>query len=340
MRKAVKSRLIFLVIAIGCYSAGFYFLPQQIDSELERIITASFALIYFLVLPVLYWWMIIKVGKQKPWKIILIFSLSAAIARFSFAPQIADYFEFIMWLRIPIIGILLVIEFALIAHVVRSLWQARKLKGDPRVHMLNTIKGDVDEKKQQLSITLSYEPASWYYCLPFLSRNHPPSATHLKLLSAYPLHLVFMLIGLFLVSSLTYIVLANISELLALIVASIVAYTLISIVANYRISRYHSVYFLDDNLVLNASFLSMMVLPISNIKTFETGSWSKQQLPESLFLGRGKRANVLISFDRDISCFSMMGMLNEPFDKIYLAVEDCQALANHLSTKLAPLQGE
>ncbi|MFA3792445.1 hypothetical protein AB6T38_15120 [Aliiglaciecola sp. SL4] len=53
-----------------------------------------------------------------------------------------------------------------------------------------------------------------------------------------------------------------------------------------------------------------------------------------LFLGRGKRANVLLSLDRDISCFSMMGMLNEPFDKVYLAVEDCQALATQLQGKL------
>ncbi|WP_342804898.1 hypothetical protein [Alteromonas sp. M12] len=334
MRKAVKSRLAFLIIAVICYSAGFYFLPEQLNSETDTILSAGFAIVYFLLLPILYWLLIIKAGNQKPWKMILIFSLSAGIARFSFAAQIADYFEFVMWLRIPIIGILLAIEFFLIAHVIKSLWQARKLKGDPRVHMINSINSDDDEKKQQLSITLSYEPASWYYCLPFLSRNHPRPVTHLKLLSRYPLHFICMLCGLTLVAGLAYMLIATISELVALIVASFISYSIISICANYRISRYHSVYFLDNNLVLNSSFLSIMVIPLLTIKTVDTGCWNKQELTESLILGRGKTANILLTFNHEISYFSMMGMLNEPFNKVYLSVEDPAALKQQIQDKI------
>lgn len=331
MRRPLKCRLIFLSLAVICFSAGFYFLPEQINTQFEKMVSASFAVIYFVVLPLLYWLLIIKAGNQKPWKMILIFSLSAAVARFSFAPQIAEYFDFVMWLRIPIIVLLIALEFFLFTHVIKSLWQARKLKGDPRVHMLNKMGNEGDEKKLQMSLTLSYEPASWYYALPFLSRTHATSVGRLKLLSGHFWHLLLLLTGLVILTAISYFLIASFSELVAIIVASIIGYSLISICANYRISRYFSAYILNHHLVINHSFLSLMVIPLDVIKGVEQGNWSKHQLSESLVLGRGKQANIELTFNQQVGYFSMMGMINEAFEKVYLVVENPECFVKKIN---------
>jgi hypothetical protein len=169
VRTSLKYRLLFLFITITCYYLGFNFIPERTDTALGLTPVILASVIYFAVLPVLYWFMIIKAGKQKSWKLLIILSLSSTVARYSYPEAIAQHFDFILWLRYPIMAILLIIELYLIVIIVKSLWQARNLSGDPRI---GAIEKYDDDKKQGLALTFATEPASWYYAIPRLSRKH------------------------------------------------------------------------------------------------------------------------------------------------------------------------
>ncbi len=153
MRRSVKFRLIFLVSAMSSYFLGFQFLPESLNTANSQILLAAFSVVYFLMLPFIYWFCIIKVGEQKLWKMLLIFSLSSLMARLSFPVEVAQYFEFIAWLRYPIIAVLLAIQLFLMVSIIKALWQARSLAGDPRVHILDTYH-DQDDKKTAKGIVL------------------------------------------------------------------------------------------------------------------------------------------------------------------------------------------
>ena len=103
---------------------GFLFIPEQL--ELHGAISAMalmgvVVVAYFGFLPALYWQWIIKAGKQKPWKMLLVLSLSCVCARYSFPENLAQYFDFITYIRYPVIAVLLLIEFYLMATLIRSI---------------------------------------------------------------------------------------------------------------------------------------------------------------------------------------------------------------------------
>ncbi len=115
--------------------------------------TLLVTLAYFVFLPVLYYFWIIRIGKQALWKLLLVLSL-----------------------------VLMVIEILLLVTIVKALWGARKLSGDPRIHMLEQYEGDniyekgsKEAKKLELALMFAHEPASWYYAIPRFSRNHVPA---------------------------------------------------------------------------------------------------------------------------------------------------------------------
>ena len=104
MRLAAKNRLHFLITAIVVFTAGFQLLPEHIalDGDLFSLMPLLLAIAgYFVLLPTLYWFWVIKAGQQQPWKMLLILSLSALCARYSFPANIAEHFEFITYLRYP-----------------------------------------------------------------------------------------------------------------------------------------------------------------------------------------------------------------------------------------------
>ena len=149
MRRPVKFRLLFVVTAIIAYVIGSKLLPEQLalepltlelvkqSAEWQALILVS--ALFFILLPVLYWFWVIKAGEQPKWKMLMVLSLSSLVARFQYPPQFADFFEFITLLKYPLLAILLVIEIYLLVTIVRALWQARNLSGDPRVHMIDKI---------------------------------------------------------------------------------------------------------------------------------------------------------------------------------------------------------
>jgi len=335
MRQVVKNRLIFLVIAIITYSLGFQLLPSEftyrdLNSALP-VIVASFG--YFVFLPVLHWFLVIKAGKQKPWKIILIFSLSSVCARYSFPTELAQYFEFIAWVRYPIIGILLLIELYLMYTIVKGLWQARKLKGDPRLHLLEKYKDD--DKKLTMALPLSWEPASWYYAIPLFSKKHLKAIAHLSSASAGRLH-YFALCSLFVIlSGLSYFLLFELSELLAIIVSSLFFYTLVFLTANHRVSRNYSIYIIENNLVINNVFIGFMMVNLDDISSVEQVEWHKSSNKEQLCLGKGtgkgKEGNIRINFTNEQTYLGMFGQFPEQVSSVILHVNEPEILKASLS---------
>ncbi|MGI2219165.1 hypothetical protein ACRN94_19650 [Shewanella baltica] len=95
LRRPAKYRIYFLILMIIVYWLGFNLLPEQLTQTSEQLSLAVVSALYFVLLPLLYWYWIIKIGAQKSWKILVILSLSSLMARLSYPPQIAEYFEFI-----------------------------------------------------------------------------------------------------------------------------------------------------------------------------------------------------------------------------------------------------
>ncbi|ABV85800.1 hypothetical protein [Shewanella pealeana] len=341
MRRSVKYRLLFLLSAIMIYCAGFQWLPESMEAGNALGLTIAATIGYFVLLPAIYAYSIIHVGQQKWWKMIVILSLSSLMARLSFPAELASYFEFIAWLRYPIIAVLLVIELYLMVSIVKGLWQARSLKGDPRLHIIDKYRGE-DEKKQTLALVLASEPASWYYAIPWFSRNHSNILANINLYSAKLWHWFLLITAALCVSALSYIVIASWSELVALIVSSILAYSLVAVTANYRISRHFSVYIQDNKLVLNNSMWGFLAVKLDDIESIKQGKWAKtlankgnSTQSDMLIFGRGKTANILLTFKQPQTYFGALGQLPEKVEKIYLVVDTPKELQQHLHPLLS-----
>ncbi|WP_237162511.1 hypothetical protein [Shewanella halifaxensis] len=340
MRRSVKYRLLFLLSAIVVYCAGFQWLPETIEGDGSLELTLVVAAGYFVLLPMLYAYCIIYVGQQAWWKMLIILSLSSLMARFSFPAELASYFEFIAWLRYPIIAVLLIIELVLVVSIVKALWQARSLKGDPRLHIIDKYPID-EEKKRSLALVLASEPASWYYAIPWFSRHHSQNLAHLNLFSAKRWHWCLLIVTTLSASVLTYMLIANWSELLAVVISSIVAYSLVVVTANYRVSRYFSVYVQEQKLVLNNAMWGFLAVKLDDIESAEFGTWSKTQrvsegneAAEMLCFGRGATANIKLSFKQPQTYFGAGGQLPEQITQLYLVVDSAKELQCQLQALL------
>ncbi len=332
MRMAVKKRILFLSIAVLTYTLGFQFIPQewQYQASVANVFPIALASVaYFVFLPILYWFFIIKANEQKPWKLILIFSLSSVCARYSFPASVAEYFEFITWVRYPIIAVLLIIELYLMFTIIKSLWGARNLSGDPRLHVIEKYHND--DKKLTLALPIAWEPASWYYALPKFSRQHVKAITNLSLLSASWLHWFSLMIGSVVFAGVSYYLLADWSELVAIIVSSFIGYGVIFLTANYRVACHYSIYSTDNKLVINNAFFGLMSIDLTEIENANHIQWRSTDDSEQLSLGRGKRGNIELKFKQQQTYFGMMGQFPTPVDKIILQVDEPQSLLDFLT---------
>lgn len=323
MRRPGKYRLGYFVVIILTYVAGFQLIPEQMSTQTDWLIFSVFALSYFLFIPVLYWFWVIKIGQQKIWKMIIPFSLGGLIARFSFPEDFAHYFEFIMWAKYPILAIVFALEIFVIVSVVKAMWQARKLTGDPRVNIIKRFGNNEEhEKKLTIALMLAYEPSSWYYFVPRFSRNHPKAIAKLSLMSGKPWHIGLVLILLALLTGVVYLLIAAYSEIAAILVSAFVFYGLIILSANYRLSRHYSVYIHEDTLIVNNSMWGLMVIPLSCIESLEKGGWKKSNQPEALTFGRGHQSTIKIVFSQPQFYYSNMGQAKEQAECVYLNIED------------------
>jgi hypothetical protein len=335
MRATVKYRLVFLALMVFSFVIGVQWTPESLTSEADKRSLYLICALYFVLLPLSYWYCIIKMGAQKLWKLIVIFSLSSLVARLSFPAEVAHYFEFIAWLRYPIIAVLLVIELYLVVSVVRGLIKVRKLKGDPRVGAVETYR-DGDEKSLTIALIMASEATNWFYSIPWFSRHHPVAIANINLNSATRWHVWLMLFGCITASCSSYLLLVSWSEWLAIIVSSIIAYTLMSIVANHRLSRYYSLYLIRDNLIINNSLWGFMVVNIADIACVanqESTELNKDE-PETIMIGRGQ-SNVTITLNRPVIYHGGMGQLPEPMITIHLSVDEPKLLIQALNNKVS-----
>jgi hypothetical protein len=339
MRTTIKKRLQFLTVAVIVYVIGFKFLPENLNynGTIESFMPLLLAVTgYFILLPVLYWFWIIKAGQQKAWKIILILSLSSLCARYSFPKDIAMYFEFIMYIRYPIMGVLLILELYLMVMIVKGLWQARKLSGDPRIHTVE--KYHDDDKKLALALPLSWEPASWYYAIPKFSKNHNQAIGQLVTRSMTISHWLMLVAACFIVGSLSYTLLVDWSEITAFIFASLSFYTVIFVTANHRVAKNYSIYLLGNKLIINNAFMSFIIIETQNIKTINEGKWNKADDKEQLMLGQGSNANIELCFNEEETYLATMGQLPEKVSKLWLHIKEPALLIEELSKVMS--QGE
>ncbi|VEL97933.1 hypothetical protein ALT761_02949 [Alteromonas sp. 76-1] len=328
MRKAVRFRVLYLLFAIATYTLGFILLPETINSSFDQILSAGFLFAYFIVLPALFWYCVIKVSEQKKWKIIIPFSLASVVARYSMPVSLASYFEFLSWVRYPVIAVLLIIEFVVIYHVVSMLWKSRKLKGDPRINaLIDNI--DADDKKREVTLIMASEPASWYYAIPKFTKAHTPVLANLSLLSAKRWHFALVLLGLVAVTYVSYSLLILWSEIAAIIVGSVIFYGIVSVTASHRISRHFSVYCHNNHLVVNASFFNLLFIPLSHLQTCEAGKWECDK--EQLKVGRGT-ANIKLTFSAPVYWFTLMGTFCERPTEVYLCVDAPNDLVESLNS--------
>ncbi len=327
MRQVVKFRLIFLSVAILCYALGFQFLPETLEVSNGKLLTTTFALLYFVCLPLLYWLCVIKLGKQKLWKLLLIFSLSCLMARLSFPVEIASHFEFITWLRVPIIAVLLGVELFLMVSIIKALWHARSLSGDPRINILKQF-GEEDERKRSLALALAMEPASWFYAIPRFSRNHLPSTAHINLLSASRWHWLLLACATVLLASASYVVIQPWSEITAIIVASFVMYGLVLITANYRVSRHFSVYRYNDQLIINNGVWGFSVVKFDQIKRVMVSPPPCENRTGVINFGQGESSNIILKFKHSQTYFGGLGWLPEEVKAIAMVVDKPEALAD------------
>ena len=347
MRTPTKLKFLFLAIAVFGYWVSNVIMPETLDgiesislllSQLRSfnlgvlgLVTAS--LILFVVIPVAHWFFVIKANSQSAWKILIVFSLSCLIARYQYPPELAKYFEFFAWVRYPFIAILIAFELYLGIAVVKSLWKARLLSGDPRVNVLT--KYQEGSKELEFGLLLAYETASWYYAVPKFSRDHPRKLAQLNLLSSRLELLIFFLVILPILSIVSYLALVEWSYLAAIIASTFIFASCYMCVANYRCSKHYSIYVKDSYLVINNSWLGLMCIELENIAACEKIDIDIDK--EMMCLGRGQ-ANISLKLKVPQTYYAMMGMLNEKVNKVNLSVEDPTEFLTQISKHIAKIQ--
>ena len=136
----------------------------------------------------------------------------------------------------------------------------------------------------------------------------------------------------------SYWLIAPWSELAALIVASLCFYSVIFCTANHRIAKHFSIYQTDDKLVINAAFTSFIVIDKSEIREVNLGTFKQADAPEQVMLGKGagkeKSANIELTFSQPQTYFAMLGQLPEPVEKLWLNVEQPEALQQALTPQV------
>lgn len=347
MRRPAKFRLLFLIVAIVSYWISSLVMPDTVPNEISWLDSQSpwFVLtnilwlklilstgIFFLLVPACYWFFVIKAGKQPVWKLLLALSISSLVARYQYPEQIAQYFEFIMYLRYPITAVLLIIELILMYTIVKSLWNARSLSGDPRIHAcikyaqkssvpeLSDKEKSKLEKENALALAFAYEPTSWYYAIKYFSRNHVKNIANIKLLSATRIHLAFALFSLAATAYICYWLIFDFSQTLAIVIATVVSYSITMVIANHRASRHHSLYIMDNHLVINDALWGLLVVDVKNIGSVQQASSEDKKDKDQLSIGRGE-ANVRLTFTEPQQFFTGMGMTCDKVDSVNLSVD-------------------
>lgn len=363
MRRPVKFRLSFYLVAALTFYLGSLFLPEQLpdisgsltsfwsNPEWQAVLLVS--LVYFIGLPLLHWQWVIRIGQQAKWKLLIVLSLSSLVARYTYPEQIAGYFEFISWLKYPILAALLIVELYLLVTIVKAIWQARTLSGDPRLHMINKFSqtenssneafsdkaAAKESKKLELALMLAHEPAGWYYAIPRFSHAHPQAITHLKLLSASRWHYALVWLLIIGVTFGFYRALMLWSETAALVVTTLNIYGSVLFVTNYRVSRHYSVYRWQDKLVINNSWWGLIMIDIDKIDSVQSGHWSAQELSEAMHFGRGD-ANVKIDLSQPQTYFSAMASFKDQVSTFYLSVESADTLTKTIEQPLPSFEQE
>ena len=210
--------------------------------------------------------------------------------------------------------------------IIKGLWNARKQSGDPRVHAIDQNKGD--DKKLSVALTFAWEPASWYYAIPRFSKRHIKSITNLVLASASRLHWAGLTLVCILLSGLTYELLNRWSELGAIIISSIILYSVPFIAANYRVARHYSIYIRDNKLIINNAFWGLLVVELDKIIDVKLGQYHKQDNKEILMLGKGNSANLSLSFTEEQIYFGGVATFPEKIKRLLLNVEEPEKLTS------------
>lgn len=347
MRRPVKFRIAFYLVAITSFYVGCQFLPESLPqvtwqlSELlshpEWVNTLVVSLVFFVVIPTLHYFWIIKIGEQALWRILIVLSLSSLVARYNYPAELAQYFEFISWLKYPIIAVLLVFEFILMATIIKAIWGARKLSGDPRLHMIEKYqdgaladKDSKEAKKLDMALMFAHEPASWYYAVPRFSRRHIKAITHLNLLSARWWHYLSVLTALAVATTASYLALVSWSETVAIVVATLVFYFLIVLIANFRVSRHFSIYGWKEKLVVNNSWWGVTLIDLADITNVELGGWQAEVTKSEFHFGRSA-ANIKIELAKPSVYYSAMATFKEEISTLYLTVASPEALVNYIN---------
>ena len=281
-------------------------------------------------------------GEQKLWKMLIILSLSSLMARLSFPVEIANHFEFIAWLRYPIIAVLLVIELYVIYHVAKSLWQARSATGDPRLTALSleeqqqekssrlekAINHSKKDSKKSVALLVATEPATWYYAIPYLSREHPKPITQVIQKSAMWWHGLLSIMGLVVGSCVGYLWSVDFSEILAIGIVSVCLYSVIFVAANYRISRYFSLYQQQDKLIINRGMWAITAINVNQIELIEP--LDARHDKEVITIGTRSKANVKLTFSEPQQYYGAFGQLTEDVKQLYIAVSDPEKFIKYI----------
>lgn len=334
MRSVVRNRLLYIATAIGCYVLGFQLLPDAVSAgwASTSVIVASVG--YFVLLPLLYWLLVIRPGSQKTWKLILVYSISSLMAHYSFPAEQAAQFDFILLLRYPLMLVLVLFEFYVIFSVIKGLWQGRKLKGDPRINIINQYQ-DEDLKKRSTAITIATEPACWYYAIPKFSRNEAVSAYHINLLSAKKQHWLLLMACLGLISVMVFYLLVQWSEVGAYFISALILYGVVLLTANHRLSRYHSLYFHNGQLVINNSILGFLLVNFADITQVSHVNIACPNNEDELRFGRGENANIHITFKHPQVYYGGAGALPKTIKGIFLRISHPQTFMHELTQALA-----
>lgn len=185
------------------------------------------------------------------------------------------YFNFIAWLKWPVI-ILFSPQILIVIFSIKSIWKNRAIKTDPRISILQEDRF-ANEHLKRIGLMVAYEPASWFYFFPAFSKKLKPLG---RIKSSggsifFCVSLMFLTVTL---SLLSYRLISPYDQFIAAGISGVTLYFLVSVWANFRCTRYHSLAECNGKIIVNNGFYDFCFFEKKAVDSIELSTTVKNKV--------------------------------------------------------------
>lgn len=314
-------RAYFILLSALVYGTGYLTYHFDIFSEATLFI---YPLLYFVALPFVYLLFVTDCFKAGWYKLLMILLFGASVSRLTFLQNVEHFADYTYIIKILVIFVVLFLNFKLFAKIMKDISSALRRDEDPRLSIAKEYRVKEVPDTAKIGMLALSEVANWFFLLRKIKSRH----NQLKIATVHGSKKILYLL-LATIVSFAYLIFSSLYNqhiVLAIFMVILVLYSLPMIVANYRVSEYHSIYASGKYIVIANGVWSIAAIHADDIEAIEEGYWDKDSDSETVYLGRKNLYNLMIKMKTNCNYFGFLGQNIRRVNRIVITVENKQIL--------------